>query len=798
MTIGDLILKIIADATGFEADLTKTAGKAGDTAGKTLGQRMGAAVKANGAAIIGGAMAAGIGIATRGLLELENVTADFAAATGASADEADRAGKAINAMAGRNIQPLGEVGAALTKVYTDLGLTGDAAEQVTQQFLTFARATKQNTTEAVVAFDNILDAWGLTAADAAGIMDKLVVSQQRYGGSITESQSALAALAPALKAANLGVDDAIGLLNMFEVSGVDSTVAVTGMTKALAKVKSPEELKALIADIIATEDPFLRAQKAAELFGVKAGAKLANALRPGSGGVEAFTVSTEDATGATQRAADVLDSTWGARFKLMIKGAGAALIGFGSNFGPALTGMAALASLGGAKFGGALIGGLKGAWTKAAASSVVTRAVVFAAGKATTVYLAALIAGDAIGAALSKAWAATGARLLAAAGISGAASGTAFAAASAAAIIAAPLAVIYVAIKVADDVRQAKAGFAAQVDDLVKNGTIEGLKSAKAAIEAQIGSQKILGIIPFQFAGEVDSMTAQVARIDAAITALGTTVPPAAEKVGTAAADMARSGKSSFNTLGDAAARARNTIRLNADAIATRIRDLTATLLGEATAMINGYYDPIIAQDELRVLKDTVAADTVARNAAKAGTAARRQADLTLANSQKNLAQTRLNLLAAGTLSAKEQKTWLTELQAKYKSATGDAKKQIGALITKIRELQNVNSSGVVITVGAGHGLNVPIPRARGGPVTAGQPYLVNENTPRSEIWVPDVSGRVLSGATPAAMATPTTVIYNATANVEGLVKATSPLEIARQLGRYARNAQMTPQEPVR
>lgn len=715
---------------------------------------MGAAVKANGAKIIGGVMAAGFGIATRGLLELQNVTADFRAETGASADEADRAGKAINAMAGRNIQPLNEVGAALTKVHTDLGLTGEAAEKTTERFLKFGRATKQNAAEAVVAFDDILDAWGLTAGDAGQIMDKLVASHQKYGGSIVENQRSLANLAPQLKALNLDVDDGIALLNLFATSGLDASKAQFALNSAIQKLPPGTSMDDFIAQLAAIEDPAVRARRAIEVFGARGGAGLANAIRPGMKSLDDFKTTTEENTDATIKAANVLDSTWGARFQLMIKGAGSALIGFGSNFGPVLTGMAALASLGGAKLGGALIGGLKGAWGVVAASPVVTKAVAYAGGKAATLYLSALIAGDAIGGALSKAWAATGARLLAAAGVSGAASGTAFAAAAAAAIVAAPLAVLYVAIRVADDVQAAKAGFAGQVDKVIQEGTLEGLQRAKAAIETQIGSQKLLGIIPFQFAGEVDAMKAELARIDAAIAALGTTVPPTIDKVTTSTKALGTKGAVGFGTITDAAKNAKDAIKLHADAIASRIQALTATLLGEATALINGYYDPIIAQAELLALKDEVAANKRAVAATKAGTAERRQADLTLANSQKNLDQTRANLLAAGQLSAKEQKTWLTELQAKYKTATGDAKTKIGSLIAKIRELQNVNATGVSIVVSAGRGVSRTRlqARAHGGPVTAGVPYLVNENTPRSEIWVPDVSGRVLSGATPAAM----------------------------------------------
>jgi hypothetical protein len=71
-------------------------------------------------------------------------------------------------------------------------------------------------------------------------------------------------------------------------------------------------------------------------------------------------VSTEEAAGATEEAADALDSTWGSRFKLLLKGAGAALTDFGSNFGPALTGMASLASLAGSLGGGKLVSGFLG------------------------------------------------------------------------------------------------------------------------------------------------------------------------------------------------------------------------------------------------------------------------------------------------------------------------------------------------------------------------------------------------------------------------------------------------------
>src|SRR5688572_29522116 len=71
------------------------------------------------------------GIAAAGAVKLENAMAKVRAETGITAQEADRAGKAINAMAGRNMQAVEEIAAAWSKVNTDLGVHGEEADKVT-------------------------------------------------------------------------------------------------------------------------------------------------------------------------------------------------------------------------------------------------------------------------------------------------------------------------------------------------------------------------------------------------------------------------------------------------------------------------------------------------------------------------------------------------------------------------------------------------------------------------------------------------------------------------------------------
>jgi len=196
-----------------------------------------------------------------------------------------------------------------------------------------------------------MDLLNLSYEQGSAVLDQLVASQQKFGGSVDGNAAALAALAPALNAANLSVDDGIGLLNLFAASGIDAADAPAALTKALTKVESPAELQQLIDDINATKDPFERAAKASELFGAKAGAKLANALD----GVdfETFIVGATDAGGAIEEASRVIDESPLNRLKLALKGLAGPLADVGTKFGPLVLGFS---QLGGPK----LIAGVTG------------------------------------------------------------------------------------------------------------------------------------------------------------------------------------------------------------------------------------------------------------------------------------------------------------------------------------------------------------------------------------------------------------------------------------------------------
>jgi Phage-related minor tail protein. len=351
MNIADILASVHLNLeTGeFEASAIKSADKVGATFGSKLKTALRGA--------IGAGIGLGVGAVLTGANQLDAATRQLQADTGMTAQEAGKAEHALAGMYRNNLQGFDAIGAAMAKVHNDLGLTGAAADATTAKFLKFSTATGQDAAAAVTQADDTLDAWNLTAADSGPLLDGLIADHQKFGGVISDSESALAKLAPAMTAANLTIDDGRGLLNLFNVAGIDASKAPVALAHALSLVKSPEELKRLIADITATKDPFERAQKAIALFGARAGPQLAAALA--SGGLDTYTIDANTAAGATEKAAAAVESGFGAQFKLILKNAGGALAEFGTNFGD-LAMIASAFGPGMVKAIGGALGGLAG------------------------------------------------------------------------------------------------------------------------------------------------------------------------------------------------------------------------------------------------------------------------------------------------------------------------------------------------------------------------------------------------------------------------------------------------------
>lgn len=282
--------------------------------GNILKVGIGAAATAVGAALVG-MVKSGIDNAR----ELDNQMSKFRASTGMTGEEAEKVKGIVKDLYKVNEDSYEDLVKTAEALHNAMGMNADDIAKYAQNYLDYAKVTGQANEVAVGAIDDLGDAWGLSADEQVSAMDKILVMYQKHGAEVTDTQAALQRMAPAAQAAGYSLDESAAFLAMFAEAGVDSSTASTAFTKALQKVESPAELRKLIQDIENTSDPFARAQKATELFGVRAGPQMAQALGSGNASLEDFIEEMNGAAGAVTNASAAYDDNFNTRLALLQK-----------------------------------------------------------------------------------------------------------------------------------------------------------------------------------------------------------------------------------------------------------------------------------------------------------------------------------------------------------------------------------------------------------------------------------------------------------------------------------------------
>ena len=335
--IADLFaaVRLALDTGQFQADAVSAANSAGKSAGQTMGEQLASKLKSAVTSGIGAAAGAAFGIMLSEGAQLDAATQKLSADTGLTGAALQQQGNAIDAMYKSNLQSMDSIEGSLAEVISGFNLSGQAADDLTQKMLTYETATGQDAS-AVTALKMVTDAWNLSASDETTIMDDLVASHQKYGTSVSDDQTALQKMAPALTAMGMQFSDGVDLLNMFSAAGIDASKAPTALNTAIKQLKPGETLNDLITQISSIQDPLQRAQVAAKDFGTRAGAQLADALKPGITSLDQFQTTEQDTVGSTDRAAQAINDDWGNRFTLLMHNVGGTLATFGQSFGPLL------------------------------------------------------------------------------------------------------------------------------------------------------------------------------------------------------------------------------------------------------------------------------------------------------------------------------------------------------------------------------------------------------------------------------------------------------------------------------
>ncbi len=237
LNIGDVFMRVLADMTGFEADVTKQATKAGDKAGASLGSRMSKGVTVGLTAV--GAAAGTI----------------FTGALGGAANFEDQL-RTINTVAkltddelhsvGNNILDLSkETGRStddLTAGFYDLvsaGIPAGDAIKVLKDSAILAEGALGTTAETVDLLTSAINAYGLEAKDSTRVSD--IFAQAVADGKVTAAElgSTLANIAPVASSAGVSLEEVAAGYAVLTAKGVPAAQAATQMRAAISALLTP-------------------------------------------------------------------------------------------------------------------------------------------------------------------------------------------------------------------------------------------------------------------------------------------------------------------------------------------------------------------------------------------------------------------------------------------------------------------------------------------------------------------------------------------------------------------------------
>ena len=177
-------------------------------------------------------------------------------------------------------------GEAVGQVSTRFKLTGDELENVSGQFIKFAKLNNTDVTTAVNSVQSAMAAFGVQTEDTSAFLDTLNRVGQKTGASVDQIATQMTTNAASLKEMGYSASDAANFLGQLSVNGIDSSAVMAGLRKAFAKAtKDGKPLKTALSelqDTMKNSDTDTEAYAAAlELFGNRAGPALAAAIQDG-------------------------------------------------------------------------------------------------------------------------------------------------------------------------------------------------------------------------------------------------------------------------------------------------------------------------------------------------------------------------------------------------------------------------------------------------------------------------------------------------------------------------------------
>jgi TP901 family phage tail tape measure protein len=257
--------------------------------------------KLSGAAKVAGAgILVGAGAVAAGLFEIgssfDEAFDNIRIGTGATGPALEGLQNDMKAVAGAVPASFGDAGKAITVFSQKLGLTGAPLQTLSSQVLELSRMTGTDLGGNLTAVTDVFNNFGVGAADQSGKLDLLFRASQASGVSVAELAGTMSGAGVVLREVGLDFNQSAGFLATLAKAGVDAGDVMPALSKSLASAaKQGKDASSVFTDtfnaIKGAPDDVAGAGIALDVFGAKAGPKLAALIREGKLSYEEMTAA---------------------------------------------------------------------------------------------------------------------------------------------------------------------------------------------------------------------------------------------------------------------------------------------------------------------------------------------------------------------------------------------------------------------------------------------------------------------------------------------------------------------------
>ena len=199
-------------------------------------------------------------------------------------------------------------GSAVGELNTQFGLTGDALSQASALLIKYSEINGSDVTQSAISAKQAIEAYGLESKDLAMVLDTVTFTSQQTGVGVQDLMSKVVSGAPQIKSLGLSFDEGIALMGRFEKAGVDSSAALSTLSKAAVNYAKDgltlqDGLAKTVEQIKNSTNETESLTLASEVFGSKAAPRMVDAIKRGA-------FSFNDLSGTAKNALGVVTSTY--------------------------------------------------------------------------------------------------------------------------------------------------------------------------------------------------------------------------------------------------------------------------------------------------------------------------------------------------------------------------------------------------------------------------------------------------------------------------------------------------------